>query len=414
MKKICIFISIIVCCLSMAAQRTIKVNDVYYNIYSDGTAEVTNYAGGQYVEYNTYKGNVIILPSVTDNGNVYRVTKIGKCAFTNSKEFKSINIPNRIKIIDENAFAECDLSSITIPEGVEQIKIGAFSCCHNLNKVSLPEGLKKIGVKAFADDYNLHMVNLPESVDSIGWGAFIMVATEEPIYNSHIFAYLPSGYSGIYHVPNGIKTIAPAAFFMGTDLTEIILPSSLREIGDFAFATNILFEAKSRNYKRVYGGCERLSKIFIPDGVTIIGERAFDSCEKLQEIHLPQNLTSIGMNAFKNCKSLVRVTIPDNVTETGKQMFQGCTNLRSVTLPQGLTTINNYTFYKCSNLMYVIIPNTVTKIGNGAFEGCINLVGLEIPSTVTEIGKYAFEDLPYIIYSGTATGAPWGAKAVCQ
>ena len=68
-----------------------------------------------------------------------------------------------------------------------------------------------------------------------------------------------------------------------------------------------------------------------------------------------------------------------------------------------------------------VIPSTyiydsqkykITKIGDSVFRGCLSLTSVTIPDSVTEIGKDAFYDLPYIEYYGTATGAPWGAKAM--
>ena len=55
---------------------------------------------------------------------------------------------------------------------------------------------------------------------------------------------------------------------------------------------------------------------------------------------------------------------------------------------------------------------SVTSIGSSAFLGCSGLTSVTIPNSVTSIGKDAFSYVPNIVYSGTATGSPWGARNV--
>ena len=83
------------------------------------------------------------------------------------------------------------------------------------------------------------------------------------------------------------------------DKLEVVLPKSLKKIGDYAF------------YK-----CYNLVSVNIPVGVTSIGENAFYDCRFLTSITIiPNSVTSIGDNAFCNCSALTSVTIEN---EEGK------------------------------------------------------------------------------------------------
>lgn len=63
-------------------------------------------------------------------------------------------------------------------------------------------------------------------------------------------------------------------------------------------------------------------------------------------------------------------------------------------------------------MLDIVIPNSVKSIGDGAFGGCSRMSSIVIPNSVSEISGMAFELVPNIIYSGIATGAPWGAKSL--
>lgn len=64
--------------------------------------------------------------------------------------------------------------------------------------------------------------------------------------------------------------------------------------------------------------------------------------------------------------------------------------------------------------VYVIVENSVTSIGWHAFGDCSSLTSISIPDSVTSIGDHAFKGVDEIRYSGTASGAPWGAGKVIR
>ena len=65
-----------------------------------------------------------------------------------------------------------------------------------------------------------------------------------------------------------------------------------------------------------------------------------------------------------------------------------------------------------STVVYNGTSYSVTSIGSSAFSGCTGLTSVTIPNSVTSIGSYAFSNVRHIIYTGSATGSPWGAIAV--
>lgn len=65
---------------------------------------------------------------------------------------------NKLKKIEDYAFAKSGIEEITIPEGCEEIDNGAFHSCENLRIVNLPSSLQKLGDKVFMGCKNLQRV----------------------------------------------------------------------------------------------------------------------------------------------------------------------------------------------------------------------------------------------------------------
>lgn len=106
------------------------------------------------------------------------------------------------------------------------------------------------------------------------------------------------------------------------------------------------------------------------------------------------------------------VVIDSSVTRIGTYTFDKCINLTTIIIPDSVTGIEVFAFGECTNLNTITIPDSVTSIGNRTFIGCTGLITITIPDSVTSIGAKTFHNctnLTTIYYSGTATGAPWGA-----
>jgi len=69
----------------------------------------------------------------------------------------------------------------------------------------------------------------------------------------------------------------------------------------------------------------------VPDSVEKIDSYAFESSE-LSNIFLPDGVTEIGNNAFYSCEYLSALTIPDTIETLGARLLSGCTSLTELTL----------------------------------------------------------------------------------
>ena len=63
--------------------------------------------------------------------------------------------------------------------------------------------------------------------------------------------------------------------------------------------------------------------VIVDEGIVQLGSQNFSRCGSLSKVQLPDSLTLIGNNSFLACKSLTEITIPGNVTEIGRYSFSG-------------------------------------------------------------------------------------------
>ena len=121
-----------------------------------------------------------------------------------------------------------------------------------------------------------------------------------------------------------------------------------------------LIFAGRNTHKAFLYGCALLEEIYIPDGITVIGEEAFFECTSLFNIlHLSNTLITVERGAFL------------------------ATGITSLYLPDGVTTIGNSAFYGTA-LAEVSIPASVTIVDDSAFDCCYGLSRVEYRGTKAE------------------------------
>lgn len=172
--------------------------------------------------------------------------------------------------------------------------------------------------------------------------------------------------------------IADQAYYHD-ERTNIEIPDTITEIGDFAFARSALTD------------------VVIPDGVTRIGYAAFYHCDGLTNVVIPGTVTEIEPSAFANT-----AWIRNWEQSTGEKFlivgdgilldYRGTDNV--VVIPDGVKTIGADAFASHTEIVKIVISDSVETIGEGAFAGCSSLTETEGGQSVRRIKDRAFQGCP--------------------
>ena len=294
------------------------------------------------------------------------VTTIGNSAFYGCSNMASVNIPNGVTEIGDDAFYNCnnlkevhiddiagwcnidfydyhhsnplyyakklylndiEVTNVVIPEGITEIKAGAFIYCYSIISVSIPNSVTKIGREAFSDCRWLRNVIIGDGVINIDACAFC---------NCTSLSNLTLG--------NNVENIGSLAFGVVSstfipNIQSLVIPKSVKFIDNDAFyACNI-------------------ANIIVEDGNNIYDSR--DNCNAI--IETSSNTLILGRNNTK---------IPNSVTSIGEEAFYRM-GIKSIIIPHSVVNINKSAFGVCNNLEDIY------------FEGNPIINATAIPSTAT-------------------------------
>ena len=255
---------------------------------------------------------------------------------------RRIILPDNITEFGEFAFYGLTLETINIPSSLRKLGKNCFDENRwlSVNPLIIPEGVTEIPTQCFQFCYKLKKVVLPSTIKTIG-----------------IFAFFDSSVDDM-NFPEGLDSIGYLSMH-GTRLTEVVLPKTIRTIGYKTFASNfklkkvVLPEGLTEIPDNLCSSCIELEKIVIPESVIKINTEAFSACLKLKT-NLPPKLKWIGSDAFSS-SGLDSIVFPATMEYIGKEAFQDLTKLKKI--------------YSMSPIPPVCYYNTMVNFGDGPFGG---------------------------------------------
>lgn len=172
-----------------------------------------------YTAGNTSIENIDINPKnkyyTSIDGIVYTADKKTLIRCPVGKSGKVV-IPDGVTTIGRHAFRSCKISEVVIPDSVTEIGISAFTESH-IQDFTLGKGMTYIGKYMFSTCKNIKHIHIPSHIKEIMSSAFSACNAEDIVLDE------------------GVERIGLNAFEVSTaNDTKIILPSSVKMIGDVA------------------------------------------------------------------------------------------------------------------------------------------------------------------------------------
>jgi hypothetical protein len=183
-----------------------------------------------------------------------------------------------------------------------------------------------------------------------------------------------------------------------SNLKKVLLPNTVTEIEQFAFAETAINEfVFSDNITTlgvsIFCDCKNLESVVLPKGITLIPDNMFQNCTSLKDIEIPANVITIGICAFQKT-ALTTVIIPESVKTIGNSAFNQ-TNLTTVTIGKSVTSVGLSAFSGCKQLNTVIClsetaPALKTNVASTPFTGCPEYMVLYIPKGARSSYNYTY------------------------
>ena len=367
----------------------------------------------------------VFASSIDFEKDTYALTTIGEAAFEGNTAFVNLVIPEGVKTIEAKAFNNCSkLHSVELPSTLEKIGDNAFHGCSIAYLQNYVEDPYEIADSVFTDVvYNNATLYIPEKAtdkyaSAGGWKNFKTVvegiASEVTIENmtyicvtngDELTAKLTKGGSKnkelkipakifIGGMNYQVVEIGKAALKGNTSLENLILPATLKAIGDYAF-----------------DGCSRLASVTcaVDDPIDIndnvfsvstlevnVSSRAAAKAYKEHKVwgkfNIYTSMSSVsGSNNNQETAATYQVVTPDtddveapSVAIVDDDNVTGDFTIPSAVKRNGteypVTVIAPNTFENNTELTSVVIPSSITSIGDAAFKNCSNLTSITVNS----------------------------------
>lgn len=364
----------------------IRIPELSYVLNENGTEYTVDGIG-------KFQGKKLVIPSQYQG---LPVTEIGDIALAGVSTVETVKIPSTIRSIGTYAFSGCsNLEEIEFEEGVTTIGEFAFEYCEDLQRVNLPNSVTSLGAFAFWNCEELFDVKLGNGITEIPEGTF---------KNCERLGNVELGNA----VKKIGKNAFEGCTKMGDVEGEIIYAGNWAVGGTENLTYGVLRKGTVGIACEAFMDTGLVS-LFIPEGFLYINDMAFHSLPSLQTIYLPSTLLEIGKYAFTMCYNLnVSIELPDSLQRLGEGAFWRCKRILNVKFGTGLSEIPKLAFLGCSNMTSLVLPEGIIAIGDEAFRECYEITEISLPKSLASIGESALTGMNEIAdFSYAGTLAEW-------
>lgn len=420
-------------------------------------------------DYENINTDIVVPNTVNYEGTEIPVTALRDEMFY-SMGITSITLGENVKKLGKYCFMYCsNLTEVNLNEGLQEIGLQCFTYCSGVSEIALPSTVEVIGDMAFWSSGLSGEITVPASVKEIGvapWRSLTevtsinvadgnenYVSVDGVLYTKDMAKVItyPAGKTDTsFTLPETVKVITAQSMRNNPNLTTLVMPEGLEEIGDQALASSALTSIDLPSTVSIIGSAaffngrnlttftvadgnqwfraqdnflieESTDKIVcalpvmgavtIPEGIKEVGDYAFWSYpvtkvtfpstmvktgkasfadnEMLKTVEFNEGFEFVGEMCFQNCTGMTKVVLPSTLKVIDVQGFCSC-GITEAILPEGFEVLKPLAFFSCPNLQNVYYPASIKECGNAVFASCSNLTDAVFAEGVTRVEDTMF------------------------
>ena len=363
---------------------------------------------------------------------------------------KNTIIPSSVTAIDEEAFFECQMTSIQIPSSVKTIGGSAFNSCRKLTEITLPEGVETVEHNAFSNCESLTMIEFPNTLKTFGYGMLegsnhlmnIVSNIESPtelrdnVFGSNDIIYsqatlwVPRGKVNTYKALEGWNRFELYDELLRDTLTKPTItynghyvtmannkeqraniyysldgsePTILCNNGDTIAISNLgVIQAISKRFGSYTVDTTRYEVTYVFDGVTArtasggLLKNAFEWCgtDKVEMLDVVGELNDDDFGTIRGLSKLTTLNMAGSKITNGAIPAEAFANTK---------------------LQWYVSPYSMTSVGTNIFKGCSQLSAITWNSSSVELPEDVVTDVAnpnMLVYAKAQAMIPYALKNV--
>ena len=190
-------------------------------VFYPNNDEATSYYVKEYIGAG---GAVTIPTTVIIKGETKPVTKIYTEVFCERSDVTSITLPEGLQYIGNKAFYGTGITSLSLPNSITGLGDMALASCPALASINIGTGVSEVSSNAFINCPNLATI-------TVAAGNTALKAEDGVLFSksgTSLYVCAAKGAkSGDYTVPSGVNYVYDNAFAYCTQLTSITFPSTM-------------------------------------------------------------------------------------------------------------------------------------------------------------------------------------------
>lgn len=293
--------------------------------------------------------------------------------------------------IECRALKNCSAGNVANTEDVKIFDRYAFSQT-KLPRRKLPDeyGVRMIGTMLIDINNGCRKFVIPEDTTSIAGEMYIYSTSTIDVRCSNEVFFR---YSNVLFWMHDYNIILNGKDHIDKSVFEKLHGSNIifnTENYEYTVIDNIIYTKDMKTIVKCNRTGEDNKKVVIPDTVTEIGDYAFANNGEITELEIPGSVKKIGTCAFSNCVNLRSVKIENGVKELGNTCFVGLTALEELKLPGSVEVVDTVCNIQGKNRYIEINEGTKkVKLWNDHYPDLNNsfYASIKLPKTITGFSR---------------------------